>query len=280
MNDFETGVCVGYLLGNKADSGGGSGVNITIKDGATVYDVPILHNYSLVGTDYGLATFDVNECAFLNMAPTNLGYVDITDNKNPITGEMEVYKRSQPSGGISRSIAYALTKGGKAIGIYKAQSASFTPYVLGEPFTRIEDGTLYPRKERHAFTTIRNPILTFEDKPTSIDPNQTNLNVYLEYDAETRTITYTQPKIYYNEEYLFKYYRKAELDAQTIESDQTTTTHRKIKITNFGRVLSAEDYPEEWLGKYRFTPTLQNPIFGISVADNFELTTTCFSSIQ
>lgn len=274
--DFVMGYAVGYNDG--AQSGGGSG-DIVIKDGATVYDVPILHNYSIVGTDYGLATFDVNECAFLNLTPTNLGGADITDNKNPITGEMEVYKRSQPSGGTSRSIAYALTKGGKAIGIYKAQSASFTPYALGEPFSRIEDGTLYPRKERHAFTTIRNPILTFEDVPVSYDPTQTNLNMYLEYDAETRTIAYTQPKTYYNEEYLFKYYRKAELDAQTIESDQTTTTHRKIKITNFGRILSAEDYPEEWLNKYRF-PMLQNPVFGISVADNFELTTTYFSGIE
>lgn len=271
---------MGYVCGFNDGVGSGGSGDIVIKDGATVYDVPILHNYSIVGTDYGLATFDVNECAFLNLTPTNLGAADITDNKNPITGEMEVYKRSQPSGGTSRSIAYALTKGGKAIGIYKAQSASFTPYALGEPFTYIEDGTLYPRKERHAFTTIRNPVLTFEDVPVSYDPTRTNLNVYLEYDAETRTITYTQPQIYYNEEYLFKYYRKAELDAQTIESDQTTTTHRKIKIANFGRVLSAEDYPEEWLNKYRFTATLQNPIFGISVADNFELTTTYFSGIQ
>lgn len=275
--DFVMGYVCGFNDG--VGSGGGSG-GIVIKDGATVYDVPILHNYSIVGTDYGLATFDVNECAFLNLAPTNLGDVDIVDNKNPITGEMEVYKRSQPSGGISRSMAYALTKGGKAIGIYKAQSASFAPYVLDEPFTRIEDGTLYPRKEKHAFTTIRNPILTFEDVPVSYDPTQTNLYVYLEYDAETRTINYSQPSTYYNEEYLFKYYRKAELDAQTIESDQTTTTHRKIKITNFGRILSAEDYPEEWLNKYRFTATLQNPIFGISIMDNFELTTTYFSGIQ
>ena len=274
--DFVMGYCVGY---NDGVGSGGSG-GIVIKDGATVYDVPILHNYSLVGTDYGLATFDVNECAFLNMAPVNLGDADITDNKNPITGEVKVYKRSQPSGGVSRSIAYALTKGGKAIGIYKAQSASFVPYALQESPVRIEDGTLYPRKDRDTFTTIRNPILTFEDKPTSIDPNQTNLYVYLEWDDETRTITYTQPKNYYNEEYLFKYYHKAELDAQTIESDQTATVHRKVKIANFGRILSAEDYPEEWLNKYRFTATLQNPIFGISIMDNFELTTTYFSGIQ
>ena len=273
--DFVMGYATGY---NDGVGSGGSG-GIVIKDGATVYDVPILHNYSIVGTDYGLATFDVNECAFLNLAPTKLGDADITDNKNPITGEVKVYKRSQPSGGVSRSIAYALTKGGKAIGIYKAQSASFTPYVLGEPFTYIEDGTLYPRKERHAFTTIRNLTLTFEDVPVSYDPTQTNLNMYLEYDAETRTITYTQPKTYYNEEYLFRYYLKSELEAQTIESDQTATSHQKIKITNFHRILSADDYPEEWLNKYQF-PMLQNPVFGISIMDNFELTTTYFSGIQ
>ena len=272
--DFVMGYCVGY---NDGVGSGGSG-DIVIKDGATVYDVPILHNYSIVGTDYGLATFDVNECAFLNLAPTNLGDADITDNKNPITGEMEVQKRSQPSGGTSRSIAYALTKGGKAIGIYKAQSASFTPYALGEPFSRIEDGTLYPRKERHAFTTIRNPILTFEDVPVSYDPTRTNLNMYLEYDAETRTITYTQPKTYYNEEYSFKYYLKSELDEQTIESDQTTTTHRKIKIMNFGRSFDADYCPEEWLGKYKFQ-ALQNPIFGISIMDNYKLTTSLFDGI-
>ena len=274
--DFVMGYAVGY---NDGVGSGGSG-GIVIKDGATVYNVPILQNYSLVGTDYGFATFDVNECAFLNMAPVQCGDAYICYHKNPITGKIEVYKRSQPSGHVSRSMAYALTKGGKAIGIYKAQSWSFTPYALHEPPVRIEDGTLYPRKERDTFTTIRSPILTFEDVPTSIDPNQTNLNMYLEWDDETRTIKYTQPKDYYNEEYSFHYYHKAELDAQTIESDQTTITHRKVKITNFGRVLSAEDYPEEWLGKYRFTPTLQNPIFGISVADNFELTTTYFSGIQ
>ena len=112
--DFVMGYVCGFNDG--VGSGGGSG-GIVIKDGATVYDVPILHNYSIVGTDYGLATFDVNECAFLNLTPTNLGDADITDNKNPITGEVKVYKRSQPSGGTSRSIAYALTKGSKAIGI-------------------------------------------------------------------------------------------------------------------------------------------------------------------
>lgn len=270
---------MGYVTGYNDGAGSGGSGSIIIKDGATVYNVPILQNYSLIGTEYGLATFDVNECAFLNLSPTQTGYIDIEDNKNPITGEMEVYKRPQPYGGISRSMAYALTKGGKAIGIYRAQSWSFAPYVLSEPPVRIEDGTLYPRKDKYTFTSIKNLILTFEDIPTSIDPNQTNLYVYLEYDEETRTIKYTQPKDYYNEEYLFHYYHKAELDAQTIESDQTTITHRKVKITNFGRVLSAEDYPEEWLGKYRFTATLQNPIFGISVADNFELTTNPFSGI-
>lgn len=278
MNDFETGVCVGYLLGNKADSGGGGGVNITIRDGTTVYDVPILHNYSIAGTDYGFATFDVNGCTFLNLAPTNISYIDIEDHKNPITGKLEVYKRPQPYGGVSRSMAYALTKGGKAIGIYKGQSWSFTPYALLETPVRIEDGTLYPRKDRYTFTTIRNPILTFEDKPTDIDPKQTNLNMYLEWDDETRTITYTQPKNYYNEEYLFKYYHKADLDAQTIESDQTATVHRKVKITNFCRSFDAEYCPAEWLGKYEFQQ-LQNPIFGISIMDNFKLITTHFSGI-
>ena len=133
-------------------------------------------------------------------------------------------------------------------------------------------------QQRHTFTTIRNPILTFEDVPTSIDPNQTNLNMYLEWDEETRTIKYTQPKNYYNEKYLFRYYLKSELEAQTIESDQTATVHQKVRITNFNRILSADDYPEEWLNKYEFQ-TLQNPIFGISVADNFELTTTRFNGI-
>ena len=275
--DFVLGYAVGYNDG--VGSGGGGSGGVIIKDGATVYDVPILHNYSISGTDYGFATFDVNECAFLNITPTQPGQIDITDNKNPITGEMEVYKRSQPSGGISRSIAYALTKGGKAIGIYKAQSWSFAPYALIESPTRIEDGTLYPRKERDTFTTIRNPILTFEDVPVSYDPTQTNLNMYLECDVETRTITYTQPKTYYNEEYSFKYYLKSELEAQTIESDQTATVHRKVKITDFHRVLAADNYPEEWLNKYRFLTTLQNPIFGISIMDNFELTTSLFDGI-
>ena len=274
--DFVMGYAVGFNDG--VGSGGSGGVNVIIKDGATVYNVPIVHNYSISGTDYGFATFDVNECAFLNLAPTNANYIDIEDHKNPITGKLEVYKRPQPHGGVSRSMAYALTKGGKAIGIYKAQSWSFTPYALLETPVRIEDGTLYPRKDRDTFTTIRNPILTFEDKPTSIDPKQTNLNMYLEWDDETRTITYTQPKNYYNEEYLFKYYHKAELDAQTIESDQTATVHRKVKITNFCRSFDAEYCPEEWLGKYEFQQ-LQNPIFGISIMDNFKLTTSLFDGI-
>ena len=65
--DFVMGYCVGFNDG--VGSGGSGGVSVIIKDGATVYDVPILHNYSIVGTDYGLATFDVNECAFLNVTP-------------------------------------------------------------------------------------------------------------------------------------------------------------------------------------------------------------------
>lgn len=273
--DFVMGYVTGY---NDGVGSGGGGVNITIKDGATVYNVPILQNYSLIGTEYGFATFDVNECAFLNLAPYYIGGTDMADYKNPITGKIEVYKRSKPSGWISRSIAYALTKGGKVIGIYRAQSGSYCPYALRDAFSRIEDGTLYPRKERDTFTTIRNPTLTFEDIPTSIDPNQTNLYMYLEYDEETRTITYTQPNIYYNEEYSFRYYLKSELEAQTIESDTTTTTHRKIKITNFNRVIASDDYPEEWLNKYKFA-TLQNPIFGISIMDNFELFTNLFDGI-
>ena len=177
--DFVMGYAVGYNDG--VGSGGSGGISVIIKDGATVYDVPILHNYSLVGTDYGLATFDVNECAFLNPTPSNgnINY-DMTYNKNPITGEVKVYKRSQPGSSLGRSIAYALTKGGKAIGIYRSQSGSYTPYNLVESWVRIEDGTLYLRKEKHRFTTIRNLILTFEDIPNSYNPNATNLNVYHE----------------------------------------------------------------------------------------------------
>ena len=274
--DFVLGYVVGFNEG--VGSGGGSGVSITIKDGATVYDVPILHNYSISGTDYGFATFDVNECAFLNLTPDSIDLSELSDYKNQITGKIEVYKRSEPNGLVRRSMAYALTKGGKAIGIYKAQSWSYMPYGLYETPVFIEDGTCYPRKERDTFTTIRNPILTFEDVPLS-GSDQTNLNMYLEWDEETRKITYTQPKTYYNEEYSFKHYLKAELESQNVESDQTTTIHRKIKITDFNRILSADNYPEEWLNKYRFTTTLQNPIFGISIMDNFELTTSLFDGI-
>ena len=274
--DFVMGYVTGYNDG--VGSGGGGSGSVIIIDGATVYDVPILHNYSISGTDYGFATFDVNECAFLNLTPDPVGNSELCDYKNQMTDKLEVYKRPEPSGLVYRSMAYALTKGGKAIGIYKAQSWSYRPYGLYETPSYIEDGTLYPRKERDAFTTIRNPILTFEDVPTSIDPNQTNLNMYLEWDEETRTITYTQPKTYYNEEHSFKYYLKSDLETQTVESDQTTTTHRKVKITNFCRSFDAEYCPEEWLGKYEFQQ-LQNPIFGISIMDNFELTTSLFDGI-
>lgn len=272
--DFVMGYVTGYNDG--VGSGGGSG-GVIIKDGATVYDVPIVHNYIISGTDYGFATFDVNECAFLNITPDSTDVSELSCYTNQITDKIEVYKRSEPNGMVYRSMAYALTKGGKAIGIYKAQSWSYVPYGLYETPSYIEDGTLYPRKERDAFTTIKNPVLTFEDVPTD-DPKQTNLNMYLEWDEETRTITYTQPKKYYNEQYLFSYYLKSDLENQTVESDQTTTTHRKVKITNFGRSFDAEYYPEEWLGKYEFQP-LQNPIFGISIMDNFKLTTTHFSGI-
>lgn len=269
--DFVMGYAVGY---NDGVGSGGSG-GVIIKDGATVYDVPILHNYSIIGTDYGFATFDVNECAFLNLTPDSADTSELDYYTNKITGKVEVYKRSEPNGLVYRSIAYALTKGGKAIGIYKAQSRSFMPYGLYETLVFIEDRTIYPRKERDVFTTIRNPILTFEDVPLSGSP-QTNLNVYLEYDVETRTIKYSKPQSH-NDGHGY-YYLKSELEAQTVESDDTTTVHTKIQIANFNRILSADNYPEEWLGKYKFQQ-LQNPIFGISIMDNFELSTSFFDGI-
>ena len=273
--DFVMGYAVGYNDG--VGSGGSGGVSVIIKDGATVYDVPIVHNYSIIGTDYGFATFDVNECAFLNSTPDSADVSKSCDYKNQITDKLEVYKRPEPNGLVSRRMAYALTKGGKAIGIYKAQLWAYVPYGLYETPVYIEDGTLYPRKERDIFTTIINTVLTFEDVPTD-DPKYTNLNMYLEYDEEMRKITYTQPKKHYNEEYTFTYYLKSDLDTQTVESDQTTTVHRKIKIINFGRSFDAEHCPGEWLGKYEFQQ-LPDPIFGISIMDNFELTTTHFSGI-
>ena len=274
--DFVMGYCVGY---NDGVGSGGSG-GIIIKDGATVYDVPILHNYSLIGTDFGLATFDVNECAFLNQTPKSDGYGELQDYKNQITGEIKIYKRSQPCGGIYRSMAYAITKGGKAIGIYKAGNTSYSSYHLRDSLIFTEDGNVSPMKDRYFFSKVINPILTFEDVPSS---TQTNLKVYLEWDEEERTIAYNAPQRYYNNEYGFYYYLKSELEVQTVKSDDTSTIHRKTQIANFNRVLSADNYPEEWLNKYRIhtnvSQTLQNPIFGISIMDNFELTTSVFDGI-
>ena len=107
--------------------------------------------------------------------------------------------------------------------------------------------------------------------------------VYLEWDEEERTITYNVPRSYYKNKYGFWYYLKPDLEAQTVKSDDTSTIHRKTQIANFNRVLSADNYPEEWLNKYRIntyeSQTLQNPIFGISIMDNFELTTSFFDGI-
>ena len=275
--DFVMGYVCGFNDG--VGSGGGSG-GVIIIDGATVYDVPILHNYSLIGTDFGLATFDLNECAFLNQTPKSDIYGDLQDYKNQITGEIKIYKRSQPCGGIYRSMAYAITKGGKAIGIYKAGNMSYSPYHLYDTLVFTEDGNIFPRKDKYSFSKVINPILTFEDVPSS---TQTNLKVYLEWDEEERIITYNAPARYYNDEYGFYYYLKSELEVQTVKSDDTSTVHRKTQIANFARVLSADNYPEEWLNKYRIhtnvSQTLQNPIFGISIIDNFELTTSVFDGI-
>ena len=59
MNDFETGVCVGYLLGNKAVSGGGGG---DVPTGETVVydDVSIAKQWNISGTPFSIALFDVH----------------------------------------------------------------------------------------------------------------------------------------------------------------------------------------------------------------------------
>lgn len=269
--DFVLGYVTGYNDG--VGSGEGSG-GIIIKEGTSVYDVPIIRNYSLVGTEYGLAVFDLNECAFMNIAPN--AYNRPEHYKNPITGEIVTYK--YPPKAISRRIGYAMTKGGQAIGICQAQTASYEPFRDGTEFVKIEDGSLYEKKDSIKSSTIANPALTWTVSPYGTTMAQ--LIVYMEYDIVTKTINYSQPpKTYYNEEYGFRYYLKSDLDAQVVSGETTSTIHQKIKIGTFGtHTVGDDDYPEEWLNKYRFGG-LPYPIFGIGIMDNYEICTSLFDGI-
>lgn len=267
---------MGYVTGYNNGSGGGGSGGIIINEGTSVYDVPIIRNYSLVGTDFGLAVFDLNECAFMNNAPNS------SDSpryyRNPVTNETVTYV--EPPKGMNRRIGYAVTKGGKAIGIFQAQSASYDVFSDGTYSTKIEDGSLYPKKSTIKSSKIENPVLTWTVSPYG--STMVQLKVYMECDIVTEIIKYTQPpKSYYNEEYLFTYYLKSDLDAQVVESTTTSTYHSKTQIFGSSAVtmlLEGDDYPEEWLNKYMFGG-LANPIFGISIMDNFELTTSLFDGI-
>lgn len=273
--DFVLGYACGFNDG--VGSGGGGSGGIVIKEGTSVYDVPIIRNYSLVGTDFGLAVFDLNECAFMNSTPSMRGD-DISYYRNPITDEVVVYKRTEPSM-VYRRIGYALTKGGQVIGIFQAQSASYTPFEDGSTWTKIEDGSDYLKKIRLKLSTIENPVLTWVVSPYGT--TQAQLKVYMEYDIVTKTINYSQPTSYYNEEYNFTYYLKSDLDAQAVTDETTSTTHLKVQINTFGTQTTISEgkvYPEEWLNKYRFGG-LPYPIFGIGIMDNFELTTSFFDGI-
>ena len=266
--DFVMGYAVGYNDG--VGSGGGGG--IIIKEGTSVYDVPIIHNYSLVGTEYGLATFDVNECAFLNNTPYNRSCVDTY--RHPITGEYVAFKYPQPKG-MSRNIAYAVTKHGKAIGIHGI-SRTYNPFSNGDVSTKIEDGSIAYKKTSYSTTTVQNPILSFEDIPSG--DTQSNLYVYYEYDLTTYKISYNQPSSYYNSEYGFTYYKKSDLDAQVVSDETTTTNHIKVQIADFNRIIKSDNYPTELLNKYKISG-LNNPIFGMQIMDDYEICTSFFDGI-
>ena len=86
--DFVMGYAVGYNDG--VGSGGGSG-GIIINEGTSIYDVPIIQNYSFVGTNFGLATFDLNECAFMNISLSPSYNNAPQYYTNPITKEIVMY---------------------------------------------------------------------------------------------------------------------------------------------------------------------------------------------
>ena len=273
--DFVMGYAVGFNDG--VGSGGGSGGGIIINEGTSIYDIPIIRNYSLVGTNFGLAVFDLNECAFMNNAPLNgngpLYY------RHPITNETITYV--DPPRGVNRRIGYALTKGGKAIGIFQAQSASYDVFSDGNYPVKIEDGSLYPKKDIIKSSKIENPVLTWTVSPYG--DTEVQLKVYMECDIVTEVIRYTQPpKSYRNEEYGFTYYLKSDLDAQVVESTTTSTYHSKTQIfssTAVTTLLEGDDYPEEWLNKYNLSGGFPYPIFGASIMDSYEFTTSLFDGI-
>lgn len=239
--------------------------------------MPIIRNYSLVGTDFGLAVFDLNECAFMNIAPS--GYNSPQYYRNPVTNETVTYIELPKA--MNRRIGYAMTKGGKAIGIFAAQSASYEVFSDGTYFTKIEDGSLYPKKDYIRSSKIENPALTWTVSPYG--STMVQLKVYMEYDVVAETINYSQPpKSYYNEDYGFTYYLKSDLDAQMVKGTTTSTYHSKIQIFGSSAVttlLEGDTYPEEWLNKYIFGG-LGNPIFGIDIMDNYDVTTSLFNGIE
>lgn len=277
-NEFEQGFICGMLVGNKKSGGGGSSGDIIINEGTSVYDVPIIRNYNLTGTNFGIAVFDLNECAFMNNAPLNGNRPEYYRHR--ITNETITYV--DPPRSVNRRIGYALTKGGKAIGIFQAgQSASYEVFSDGTYGAFIEDGSLYPKKDIIKSSKIKNPVLTWTVSPYG--STMVQLKVYMEYDIVTETIKYTQPpKLYYNDEYGFKYYLKSDLDAQVVESTTTSTNHPKIQIfstTAVTTLLEGDDYPKEWLNKYNLSGGFPYPIFGASIMDSYEFTTSLFEGI-
>ena len=272
--DFVMGYAVGYNDG--AQSGGGGSGGIIINEGTSIYDVPIIQNYNLIGTDFGFATFDLNECAFMNISLNSSNTPKYYTN--PITNEFVTYVQSPRY--MNRSIGYAVTKGGKAIGIYNTRAESYSVFSDKNTYEYIEDGSLYPKKGTIQAGKIENPVLTSSESPYG--DNRKQLVVYMEYDIVTETIRYSQPpKSYYNDEYGFRYYLKSDLDAQEVSSTTTSTSHRKIQIFSARAVTAISEgdtYPEEWLNKYIFEG-LGNPLFGIGIMDDYELSISLFDGI-
>ena len=272
--DFVMGYAVGYNDG--VGSGGGGSGGIIINEGTSIYDVPIIQNYNLIGTDFGFATFDLNECAFMNK-PLNSSNTP-KYYTNPITKEIVTYVQSPRY--MDRRIGYAVTKGGKAIGIFNTRAESYSVFSDGNTYEYIEDGSLYPKKDTIKAGKIENPVLTWTESPYG--DNKVQLKVYMEYDVVTETVNYSQPKSYRNEEYGFNYYLKSDLDAQNVTGTTSSTSHRKIQIySNASKVtalLEGDTYPKEWLNKYRFEG-LGYPLFGINIMDDYELSISLFDGI-
>ena len=259
--DFVMGYACGYNDG-IGSGGGGSGGGTVIPEGtATIYDIPILHNYTFDGTDFGLGIIDINNCPFLNKFSSGCKWYP---GGNMKTKEKFLLPYDNPS--VQRNIAVAITKNNAVIGV--AQLSQFDFLKTKTSYYALVDGS--PRKAHGDIVTctVNNQQIT-----TSISEGSTSklLFIYLEYDLVTtveqyKTDTSNAKQGTADDGLMYLYYDEDDIDVY--QGTTTSTNHQKIKIAN-NLIMNTSDnylvYPEGLRNIYQMNTFNPNVIWGTSI---------------